>query len=80
MKDDSKTVDENTDDYESRLDQELQEGSLFDNPLKLFKFLEGLNIKVSFSSVHLFLSIAEWLDLIEFNLNWLVILTDEWSD
>ncbi|KAG6386667.1 hypothetical protein SASPL_151836 [Salvia splendens] len=52
VKDDSnsKTVDEaqpveNTDDYESRLDQELQEGSLFDNPLKLFKFLEGLNIK-----------------------------------
>lgn len=52
VKDEPKTVDEtqlveNKEDYESQLNQELQEGSLFDNPLKLFKFLEDLNIKVS---------------------------------
>ncbi|XP_042042757.1 protein CURVATURE THYLAKOID 1D, chloroplastic-like [Salvia splendens] len=72
VKDDSKTVDEaqpveNTDDYESRLDQELQEGSLFDNPLKLFKFLEGLNIKLDYEETYSFLAfgsggaVALWL-------------------
>lgn len=58
VKDEPKTVDDtqlikNEGDYDSQLNQELQEGSLFDNPLKLFKFLEDLNIKV-FPAVPLF--------------------------
>ncbi|KAL1568092.1 protein CURVATURE THYLAKOID 1D, chloroplastic-like [Salvia divinorum] len=72
VEDDSKTVDEaqlveNTDDYESGLDQELQEGSLFDNPLKLLKFLEGLNIKLDYEETYTFLAfgsggaVALWL-------------------
>ncbi|KAH6798310.1 P-loop containing nucleoside triphosphate hydrolases superfamily protein [Perilla frutescens var. frutescens] len=58
---------ETKEDYGSQLNEELQEGSLFDNPLKLFKFLEDLNIKLDYEQTYSFLAfggggaVALWL-------------------
>ncbi|KAI3462115.1 hypothetical protein Pfo_018778 [Paulownia fortunei] len=58
---------EKKEDYDSQLNESPQEGSLIDNPLQLFKFLEDLNLKLDYEDKYSILviggggAVALWL-------------------